>query len=145
MAMKEVRQAILSTLQANLSGVKTFWTGYPVWIETRHTPFVAVYSLNETADWVGQRAYAYRLTLSIVIGINAQPEVESRNRGVADEDWLNDTAEQVVSILFNQLHEIPDHNARLVNIGGINYRQGGGNIRTAEITVAYEVRPVFLT
>jgi len=140
-SIKAVRQTILQTLQDNLTGIKTWWTGYPFYIETRHTPFVAVFSESETDDWRGQRSYQANYQLTIMVGIDARGEAESRNRGIQDEDWLNDIAEQIVSLLYTKLHHIGS--ANLQGEINIDYRNGGGNIRTVNITVNYTEMIIF--
>jgi len=139
--LKDIRLTILDTLKANLPQVKTFFTGYPAYIQTQYTPFIGVFTENATIEWAMNRAYNSTYTLSIIIGVNAQQEAEKRNRGMADEDFLNDIVESIISILFTQLHKIGD--ATLKGPINVDYREGGGNIRYATISVVYNEIVVF--
>ena len=141
MGIKEIRHAIMQELQNQLNGIKTWWTGYPFYIETRHTPFVAVFSESETDEWRGQRSYKATYQLSIIVGINATGEIESRNRGIENEDWLNDIGTQIVAILFSKLYRIG--NATLLGNINLDYRNGGGNIRTLTISFSYTENVIF--
>jgi len=141
MGIKAVRKAILQTLIENLNDIKTWWTGYPFYIETRHAPFVAVFSETETTTWRGQRSYQATYQITIIVGIDAREEMESRNRGILNEDWLNDIAEQIIILLYEKLHHID--NATLQGDISVDYRNGGGNIRTVNITVGYTETIIF--
>jgi hypothetical protein len=133
--LKDIRLAIMDTLKRELDGVKTYFTGYPFYISVQYAPFVAVYTESATVSWKGQLAYDKTYTLSIVIGINAQQEIEQRNRGIEDEAWLNDKVDEIIDILFSKLYRIGQ--ATLQSNISVDYRDGGGNIRYATITVAY--------
>lgn len=135
--MKATRQYIMSLLQTNLTGINKFISGYPFMLKNEWCPLITVYSDSETANWKATGTYESILDLQIMIGVDASKEANSDNRGTANEDFLNDTAQKIKDILYKNPQ--PDDNTILQGITQIEYRANlEAVVRLAVIRVRYK-------
>ena len=140
--LKDVRTAIMDALKEHYGDAfKSYITGTPWWVGLKQTPYLAVYSDTEHAEWKGQRAYELIGAVVIEIGVDASGEDRTQNRGIYNENLLNDTAEEIIGLIYSKLHHIGP--ATLIAVDGINYGQREGLIRVAQLTVRYRATVIF--
>jgi len=112
--MKQTRQFLSNLLQNNLTGIKTFMSGYPIMPKVEWCPVIMVYSDSETVNWKATGTFTSILDLQILVGVDATQEMNSDDRGQANEDFLNDTAQQIKDLIFKNPQ--PYDNLMLVGI-----------------------------
>jgi len=134
--MKATRHYVMNLLKTNLTDIKTFISGYPLMLKNEWCPLVTVYSESETVNWKATGTYESILDLQIMIGVDASKEMNSDNKGMANEDLLNDTAQKIKDILFKNPQV--DDNTIIQGITQIEYRANlEVAVRLAVIRVRY--------
>ena len=133
--MKELRKTLLSFLQTQFgSTFKTYLTGFPFYISAELLPALAVYSAGEEIVWSARFSQSKTYKLAIEVLIDASQEIEQRNRGIANEDFLNDRVEEICEFL--RTHPTLGLNYTLGPIV-IDYQMPEGTIRLAHLLVSF--------
>lgn len=137
--MKATRKAILALIKAETSLVfTTYYTGFPALPLKEHMPAVAVFSRAEEPDWHSTGFNKSGLEMVVEIYCDASEEIFAHDRGEANEDWLNDTAEAIQELIFTD--DEPTANVILCKPGRTEYNVREGNIRVATMLVTAEKR-----